>query len=303
MQDTAIIPQALTSNGYTLSAAPNRLGWLCPSDPGAPMVALRAQYQQQGYLWLKNLLDRDAVLAFRRRYFDAFRATGMVRRDIDPVEGIYDGAQENKNLIRKLQMETHRWAAYEAFCLAAPIWQFYEAFLEGPVYLHKRKLIRHIRPREAVSTGAHYDLVYLRGGTDSVCTSWIPIGDIPHTQGGLVYLENSHHFGRRTEAEFSAMNADLPPAERISAYNKNMGKGGWLTKDLPSLAERLDARWLIADYEAGDMVVHGAYTTHASTTNVSAENRIRLSTDIRYQRVREEIDIRWNNHWSFDDFQ
>ena len=303
MEAPALLQQPLTSNGYTLSSAPNRLGWLCPTSANKPIHTLREQFREQGYLWLKGILDRDEVLSFRRRYFAAFQDTGLIRRDVDAIEGIYDGADENKNLIRKTQMETHRWAAYEAFCLAKPIWQFYEAFLAGPVYLHKRKLIRHIRPGEALSTGAHYDLVYLRGGTDSVCTSWIPIGDIPHAMGGLVYLENSHHFGRRKEAEFTELNAELPPKERINAYNKNMGKHGWLSKDLPSLAERLDTRWLMADYEAGDMVVHGAFTTHAATTNDSPENRIRLSTDIRYQRVREEIDVRWSQHWSFDDFQ
>lgn len=78
---------------------------------------------------------------------------------------------------------------------------------------------------------------------------------------------------------------------------------GWLTKDLPALADRLGNRRLLADYEAGDMVVHGAHTTHAATTNASPEGRIRLSTDIRYQRVKEEIDVRWSNHWSFDDFK
>ncbi len=291
----------LTSNGYTLSSAANRLGWLNPSDPKAPIMALREEYSRQGYLWLKNLLPRDEALAFRRRYFRAFLATGLLRRDRDPLEGIFDGAKEDKNLIRKLRMEAHRWAAYEAFCLAKPIWQFYEAFFGAPVTLRKRKLIRHVRPRESVSTGAHYDLVYLRAGADSVCTSWIPLGDIPPEMGGLVYLENSHHFGRRKEAEFRAQNAELPPKERISAYNKNMGAHGWLTKDLPSLAERLDTRWLIAEYEAGDMVLHGAYTTHAATSNASPDNRIRLSTDIRYQSVQEASDPRWSDHWSFDD--
>jgi hypothetical protein len=58
---------------------------------------------------------------------------------------------------------------------------------------------------------------------------------------------------------------------------------------------------LIADYEAGDMVVHSPYIVHASTMNVDPDRRIRLSTDIRYQRVRDEIDVRWANHWSFDD--
>jgi hypothetical protein len=49
------------------------------------------------------------------------------------------------------------------------------------------------------------------------------------------------------------------------------------------------------------MVIHGAYTIHASTNNIDTQGRIRLSTDIRYQRLREEIDMRWNNHWSLDD--
>jgi len=40
---------------------------------------------------------------------------------------------------------------------------------------------------------------------------------------------------------------------------------------------------------------------HAATNNVDELGRIRLSTDIRYQSVREEIDARWNNHWSLDD--
>ncbi len=31
------------------------------------------------------------------------------------------------------------------------------------------------------------------------------------------------------------------------------------------------------------------------------ENRMRLSTDIRYQRIRDEIDARWQNHWTLDD--
>jgi ectoine hydroxylase-related dioxygenase (phytanoyl-CoA dioxygenase family) len=74
-----------------------------------------------------------------------------------------------------------------------------------------------------------------------------------------------------------------------------------MTKDLPALAERVDTRWLVADYEAGDMVVHSPYMVHAATVNTSSEGRIRLSTDIRYQRVQDEIDARWQNHWSLDD--
>lgn len=40
---------------------------------------------------------------------------------------------------------------------------------------------------------------------------------------------------------------------------------------------------------------------HAATVNNDPDGRMRLSTDIRYQRVRDEIDVRWQNHWSLDD--
>jgi ectoine hydroxylase-related dioxygenase (phytanoyl-CoA dioxygenase family) len=83
------------------------------------------------------------------------------------------------------------------------------------------------------------------------------------------------------EAQFAEQYAHLPPAERVSAYNQSMYVG-WLTKDLPIPAERLDRRWLIADYEAGDMVVHSPYMVHAATVNADPEGRLRLSTDIRY---------------------
>jgi ectoine hydroxylase-related dioxygenase (phytanoyl-CoA dioxygenase family) len=134
-----------------------------------------------------------------------------------------------------------------------------------------------------------------------VCSSWIPLGDTPVEMGGLVYLENSDALGRKMEAEFSANNSNLTPEERISAYNKNMSEGGWVGKDLADMAERFDSRWLIADYEMGDMVVHSPYMIHAATQNKDSKERIRLSTDIRYQNVRDEIDARWQNHWTLGD--
>jgi ectoine hydroxylase-related dioxygenase (phytanoyl-CoA dioxygenase family) len=130
---------------------------------------------------------------------------------------------------------------------------------------------------------------------------WIPIGDVPVEMGGLVYLEGSNRFGRAMEAEFAEANAHLPAEDRIRAFNKTMNDGGWITKDLPELAERLGSRWLTADYEAGDVVLHSPYMIHAATCNDDPAGRLRLSTDIRYQNVRDEIDARWANHWTLDD--
>ncbi|MBI1258635.1 MAG: dehydrogenase [Chloroflexi bacterium] len=291
----------LVSNGYSLP--PDKVGLLQPTDPNLARAALHEQYQAQGYLWLKGVLLRRDVLDFRARVFETFREAGLVADGTEAVDGFYAGreASAGKPHPNKLLMEMVRWARFEAFCLMQPIVEFYEDFLEGAVYLHKRKILRYTVPNDPQCTGPHYDLVYLRGGTDQICTSWIPIGDIPVEMGGLIYLEKSHVWGREMEAEFQRRSVDLPPEERVSAYNKHMSSSGWLDKNVVALAEKIESRWLAADYEAGDMVVHNPYMVHASTMNVDPTSRMRLSTDIRYQRVRDEIDVRWNNHWSLDD--
>ncbi|MDB5079146.1 MAG: Phytanoyl-CoA dioxygenase [Chloroflexi bacterium] len=290
----------LSSNGFTLEDSPDRLGWLVPSDPTGSIEVLWEQYKSQGYLWLKGLLDREAVLAFRRFYFTAFQSTGLLKPGTDPVEGIYSNGEVDQIAAHKIAVEAVRWPEFEQFCLSEPIVKFYEAFFGGDIYLHKRKIIRHTKPADPNCTGGHYDLIYLRAGTDRLCSSWIPLGDTPVEMGGLIYLEGSDALGRKLEAEFSAKNGNLSPEERISAYNQNM-KTGWISEDLPSLAHMVNGRWLMADYEAGDMVIHSPYTIHASTVNHDPRNRLRLSTDIRFQRLDDKIDPRWINDWSPDD--
>lgn len=298
----------LISNGFLLSSAPNRLGPLNPSQSDLTIEEYRRLFQLQGYIWVKGFLKRNEVLELRRRFFDAYRDTGLLLVDSNPQDGLFSGHPESE-LNQKKLMEFVRTAAYESFCLQPRIWQFYDNFFGSPSYLHKRKIVRYKTPNllnqllktHPATTPAHYDLIYLRGGNDTVVSSWIPLGDTPIEMGGLVYLEGSDLLGRKMEAEFTNQNQKLSPEERISAYNKNMIEGGWVGKDLGAMAEQFDARWLIADYEAGDIVFHSPYMIHAATDNNDVNGRIRLSTDIRYQSIREEIDVRWGNHWTLED--
>ncbi len=303
LTELATLP-LLSSNGQFLSNSPDRLGWLEPSDPRQPLDRLQEQYEAQGYLWLKRILDPAAVLAFRRSYFQAFQTSGLLAPGTDPVEGQYGEGGEDPELVHRLSVEAVRQAEYDAFCRSEPIQRFYETFLGGPVYLHKRKLMRYTRPGDPHATGAHYDLTYLRDGTDRLCTSWIPLGPVPVAMGGLVYLENSHHLGRQLEQTLKQNSTNLFGEDTLregDTSNTLKRSNGWLSTDLAGLAEQTDRRWLIADYEAGDMVVHSPYTIHASTDNADPLGRLRLSTDIRYQRQSDPIDPRWTNDWSPDD--
>lgn len=263
--------RVLTSNGYVLDESPRRLGALSvvPDEERADLPRLRERLRRDGYLFLTGLLDPEVVQRFRRYYFGL---TGAVA----------DRASYRKVLFDQVVPGPE----YAAFCAQPAIKGWFEWFLGGEPFLHKRKIIRQTAPGEngiGMATQAHYDLVYLREGSDQVLSAWIPLGDCPVARGGLVYLEGSHH---RVLEEEAAGRLKRPAAS--------------MTADLPGLADEYDARWLVADYSAGDVVIHTAHTIHAALDNVSDD--MRLSTDIRYQRSDEAIDGRWQNHWHNQDW-
>jgi ectoine hydroxylase-related dioxygenase (phytanoyl-CoA dioxygenase family) len=201
------------------------------------------------------------------------------------VEGLArEGSFDRMKLRDILFNDIIRGAEYENLCASPELTGFFENFLGGQVFLNKRKILRYIRPDSPEATGAHYDLVYLRQGTDQVFTVWIPLGDCAVQDGGLMYLEGSHKIYRQIENSATVkMQAEC------------------LTKDLPSLANKLNKRWLVTDYTAGDVVVHNAYMVHASLNNTNMDGRIRLSTDIRYQLTSVPIDKHWQVHWHYND--
>jgi ectoine hydroxylase-related dioxygenase (phytanoyl-CoA dioxygenase family) len=297
---TAPTELALWADGKMLDRSPSRLGRLVPTLPDRSFGDLREQLHEQGYLWLKHFLDARIISDYRRHVFSYLAGSGLIAPGTDPGDGIASD-HFDKSLADRGLMSLVRSARYEAFCMQPALVHFMDQFLEGLSYLHRRKIMRYTRPGSGAVTPAHYDLVYLRGGTTRLVTAWIPIGDIPAEMGGLTYLEGSHRLGVEMEREFTAKAAHLAPEEQISAYNKNMTEGGWVSKDLPDMAQRFNSRWLIADFEAGDVMLHSPYMVHASTSNEDARGRIRLSTDIRYQNVEDEIDVRWTNHWSLND--
>jgi ectoine hydroxylase-related dioxygenase (phytanoyl-CoA dioxygenase family) len=87
----------------------------------------------------------------------------------------------------------------------------------------------------------------------------------------------------------------------VDAYctNKPWGQlkeNGWsfdgtLAKNAASLRRKIGGRWLTAEYEPGDVLIFGMGMIHASIDNRT--NRIRLSSDTRYQRADQPADERW----------
>jgi hypothetical protein len=277
----------LACRDHKLENTPNRLGWLeaVPEVERYDRRALWARLEREGYLFLREALTPEMSLEFRRFYFEKLCASGLLETDSKPEDGIASSDDVNLAEVRRILFDKIvPGDTYLDFCTSSSIKGFFVWLFDGDVHLHKRKLIRHAKPNDTWVTPAHYDLVYLREGTENLLSAWIPLGDCPVNRGGLTYLERSHtYFEARDKLEGGVLRAEH------------------ITYDLPALANQLETRWLIADYRAGDMVVHSPYLVHASLNNTDPNGRMRLSTDIRYQRLVDPIDARWQNHWRDDD--
>jgi phytanoyl-CoA hydroxylase len=91
---------------------------------------------------------------------------------------------------------------------------------------------------------------------------------------------------------------------RNNNADAQMMSGGMLSRDCAAFAAEHDRKWLIADYEAGDVVFHHARKSltrirshavmvHSSAINRDEKQRIRLATDIRFANADAPYDDRW----------
>jgi hypothetical protein len=269
------------ANGRRLDTSEDAFGWLRTSDDvaGDP-VALRERLDEDGYLYVPGLLDRDAVQAGR----DELLAVGpeALRQDYPMSSPTLRGVLQGERMLG-----------------------FFAALLGGEVRSYDFIWLRHQPPSHGIPP--HCDLVFMSRGTPDVLTCWTPFGDIPLRAGGLMLLEGSHRTSPQRLAGYLAQDVDTycengPNAEAVRSGAMHWehwqapapGKDwdGAIGEDAHALRAHWGGRWLTApEYRMGDVLVFTMRTVHAGTDNET--EALRLSTDSRYQRADAPVDERW----------
>lgn len=141
-----------------------------------------------------------------------------------------------------------------------------------------------------------------RGERERLYTAWTPIGDIDLQLGGLMVLEGSHQH-ERLRKTYSRMDVDTYCTNKGQAVPDGLGAtkdqdkswgerlAGWLAGSPNQIRRSIGGRWLTTEYHAGDLLVFSPYLVHGSLDN--ATDRIRLSSDSRYQPASTTADERW----------
>ena len=240
------------------------------------VAGLRTELARSGYLLLRGLLPRAAVLAARSRVLkemDCFLAP-----EAPLLQARAFDASLSPQLLRR--QDIAGLPEVKAVLEHPSLGAWLAAFFGEPVTTAAYKWLRAVG--RGKFTGVHMDRVYLGQGSDALLTCWIPLGDIPVHQGTLLVSEGSQ--GR---PDLAALRAGYGH----SSVGRDGVASGWLTDDPSTLTDAYgDLKWVTADFAMGDVCVIGLDVLHMSTTNTT--ECYRLSCDTRWQPAAHPLDPR-----------
>jgi len=273
------------SLGIALDDSPSAFGELRDSTSAlGDSAELERRLDDDGYLWIRSLLDLEWVLDARRQVVEWLAAQG----NLDAGRPIMD-AYAAPNATTAFTAEERRFPLVRRLLHTGRLIEFYAKLLGGEIRALDYIWMRLMSPGQA--SGPHCDIVYMNRGTTKLYTSWVPLGAVPRESGPLIVMERSH---RLTDLRDGYGRMDIDEGRNWTKLRFRHGRlfrGGDYSRNPRAVQRQFGLRWLTADFAAGDVVMLSVYTLHGSLDNLS--DRIRLSVDGRYQLASEAADERW----------
>ena len=275
----------LTAVGVRLDTSSRALGRPRESSSILDDTAqLRERLAEDGYLYLPNYFECEAILEARRELVESLDARGL----IDRGKPIMQSAAVSHEKI-PVEGEDGRFPAVRRVLHGERMLELYRRLLEGDIRHYDYIWLRLMNPGQA--TGPHCDIVYMGRGTSRLYTSWVPLGDVPLSHGALLLLEGSHLLAD-TIQDYLKMDIDKDRNwTRPRFRHGRLFRGGDYSRNPRGVQRQFRRRWLTTDYRAGDLVLFNAQTMHGSLDNTSGT--LRLSADTRFQLASEPVDERW----------
>ena len=239
--------------------------------------ALRERMAADGYLLIRGLHDKEAILTARREILEKLKEKGLLAPDAPVMEGIFNsdypgptstGSMGNKSLTQI--------PAFKGIVEGKPIMDFFKHFLGGEARTFDFKWLRTAGP--GAGSPIHYDIVFMGRGTQDLYSCWTPLGDVSLDMGPIVFCLGSNQF-EKVRATYGQADVD-----------RDLIEGHFSDKPL-EIVKKFGGRWATTTFSAGDVIIFSMFLMHASLVNTS--NKIRITADTRYQLASEPIDERW----------
>ena len=228
--------------------------------------ALAERLDRDGYLFIRQLLPRDAVMQVRTRLLKKAAEGGWLDDNSLIESGIAnqdaackDPEEQYMKVFRSLwrDEELHRLRTHPA------VLKFFEGIFGEPALAHPSLVQRNIFPQREdfdFTTQPHQDKVHIGGDTNYAM--WVPIGDCPMEKGSLAIATGSHRFG-------------------VLDTKVGTGAGGM------DISVPIPGQWATDSFNAGDALIFSDETVHQALPNHT--NELRQSFDARYQPASHAI--------------
>jgi len=213
--------------------------------------ALRARIVTDGYVFLRGLLEPDAIRAVGRTGLGHLQRAGWTEMGADPVT-----AKPNTPVRAVKMRDAFGDPGYRQILadpgfnrvpFVSPLADLMAQILGPAGFCYPMRLPRIVYPVALVprqpGNVVHKDY----RSVQDMFTCWVPLGAVPRTLGGLAIQPGSQHTSRVRYRPLT----------------------------------QLEPGWVTTDYEAGDVLVFHCLTTHAALPN--HEVRMRFSAEYRWQ--------------------
>lgn len=286
----ATLPTRLCAHGVEIDQSPEKFGFLHESSVTDDLAGMHRRMEEDGYVYMRDFWPREEVQAVRDSLTDQLRRLNFLRPGTDPDEArAIPGREVGRAMGNPLDQKDAR---LRELVFGPKLLGFFEKFLGGPVRHFDFIWFRTKGP--GLGSPIHCDLVYMGRGTHNLYTAWVPLGDVSLELGGLMVLEGSHRQAEQLKA-YLARDVDAYCTNQDDAAEYASGRKWWdgtLSKNAVAIQQSLGGRWLTSpEFRLGDLMIFNMTLVHGSLDNQT--DRIRLSTDTRYQLAVEPVDERW----------
>jgi len=228
-------------------------------------AALRKRLKEDGYLFFRNLIDREPLQNLLIEILDICKKHGWLLEGSELLDrkgkaDAYSGYFEFTDVYREMQkLENFHLLSHHPKIVST-----LSGILGSQVFPHPRNIARITLPGSSkMTTPSHQDYIFIQG-SQKFYTVWFPLNDCPRELGGLVIARGSHK------------NGILPTHEAE-------GTGG-----LCSIVDDDAQEWVSNDFQLGDVILFHSLTVHKALPNI-IEELLRVSCDFRYQTLSEPV--------------
>ena len=239
--------------------------------------ALQERMAADGYLLIRDLHNKETVLAARRQILMKLAEKDMIDPDTTLMDGVFNPNYSEPTTTGSMgNIALTQLPEFKAVVEGAPIMDFFKHFLGGEARTYDFKWLRTAGPGSG--SPIHYDIVFMGRGTQDLYSCWTPFGDVSLDMGPIVFCIGSNRFDkvRQTYGQ--------------SDVDRDLIQGHFSDKPL-EVIEKFGGHWATTTFSAGDVIIFSMFLMHASLVNTS--NKVRITADTRYQLASEAIDERW----------